>query len=94
MRPSLDYGVAVCVGCHRSASSGLQLEATGQIKRALPVFMRGRKFRKETGDMGPRFNATHEREWATLRCECGHQWDVSGSLALEDARKVADGRVD
>ena len=53
--------------------------------------MRGRKVRKETGDMGPRFAATHEREWATLRCECGHQWDVSGELALEDARKIADG---
>lgn len=94
MRPALEYGVSACKGCHRSASSGLELEATGEIKRELPVFQRGRKFRKEVGDMGPRFSSAHEREWATLRCGCGHQWAVSGALALADARKVADGEAE
>lgn len=102
MRPALHYGLTACPACNQAVGAGLEVEATGAIKRDKPEFQKGRTVvtvrtkqhpEGKVDDRGPRFGPQHEREWAELRHpECGRTFWRSGPQALEDARAVANGQ--
>ncbi len=89
-RPSIEYGVATCgAGCGAShVLDGLTLSPTGNVKRELLSWQRGRKIMKATEeDRGPRFSDEHAREQAEVRCSaCSGTFWTLAPQAIEDAR--------